>query len=1245
MLPGVLLLCFASLPWIWGAQRCQCRCTCPAEQVEKALQVPRRQTRQLRHNHQLRQRHRLRGSKSRSEEFVPQILDHPSDLVVRWDQPATLNCRATGNPAPTIEWYRNGEYVKTNKDDATSQPTLLMDGSLFFLRLSQKKGKSDEGVYNCVARNHLGAAISKNASLYVEALQEEFRLHPSDLVVTTGERLLLECMPPRGHPEPTISWKKNGVLINEESGRYEIVPGKLLVPSVLKSDSGAYVCVATNQVGERASRAALVTVLEKPIFSRRPNDVSAILGSAVQFMCGVHGDPTPVVQWHKENGELPKGRFEVNQENVLQINDLTMSDAGKYVCTACNKVGTISATATLTVQDPLDTGQKEWDKPEDILKELMDVRIYLLNVTAAPSAPAAQLHWKVVPVTQAQRIEGYKVLYRSLLPVSTHWAEWNVPRNHRAIVPELERGYTYEFKVRPYLGKVHGSDSNMRHLWIPEEVPSAAPQSVSIATIQGGNGTVIIHWEPPPHDERNGIIKAYQIWFLGNETHHRSNKTVDGGTHSLEMTGLANGLKYCVQVAAVNGAGIGVTSYPVCSAVEPTVEKMAKTSDFLSGNYILEVVRQPVFIASMGSALWIMLMVLAIYVCQQQARHSAGRQYALGEGLYRNASDDTIIKHRVDASDSPWLSNTWKSTSGSKNYSTSSSLSSQLLWTEPKEDCFKSTASFERQSQGSGIQTLPLVPDGGSSSLYGTLFVDLPVKDLKTFYGVPLPPSSHSSLHTLELAPAGDQRLLPHCSQKPRMDSPSVKGGTQSGPWKSAGLLPNLLIQGSWEKNSKKELQQVHSTPMPPPSFLAEWNHRGSQADGPCSGKQQRIQGETKKLLKTYSSPKISQGSASQKFAGLLPPPPPVPPGFQAPQDRSTRQECTCTCYLEPPVDFAPRQQDKVSLKAAGESLEESPTFPTLPYSRLSAASISVSLTDDRETVLTPEDVAEYLELSEEAECQRRQNDGSATPRAFSSPHTYGYICGPLASELLGNGAMDEDDPNMMESGGHSTKFLRGFCHTPTSSLSEDEASLGGSLLNGWGSVSEDNGTSTRCSLVSSSDGSFLMDAHFAQALAVAVDSFCFGLTQKEVDKALTDFLPSASPLDGLLCPDTSMESSEEMQQKPAWQALPVWEWNAAWVDEMEAKYKQQVEDWSGVPKTGKGKATALGETQPLPATPLQEINGACMSDLILQPDVENGVIQPPPTCTQDPVSRASATPNEGKDPIVEKFKGRESIQ
>lgn len=63
--------------------------------------------------------------------------------------------------------------------------------------------------------------------------------------------------------------------------------------------------------------------------------------------------------------------------------------------------------------------------------------------------------------------------------------------------------------------------------------------------------------------------------------------------------------------------------------------------------------------------------------------------------------------------------------------------------------------------------------------------------------------------------------------------------------------------------------------------------------------------------------------------------------------------------------------QDKLSLQTDSELLEEHQDSPTLPYSHLSSASISVSLSDDTETVLTPEEVAEYLELSEEVECQR----------------------------------------------------------------------------------------------------------------------------------------------------------------------------------------------------------------------------------------------------------------------------------
>ncbi|POI25950.1 hypothetical protein CIB84_010300, partial [Bambusicola thoracicus] len=107
-------------------------------------------------------------SRLRQEDFPPRIVEHPSDLIVSKGEPATLNCKAEGRPTPTIEWYKGGERVETDKDDPRSHRMLLPSGSLFFLRIVHgRKSRPDEGVYVCVARNYLGEAVSHNASLEV----------------------------------------------------------------------------------------------------------------------------------------------------------------------------------------------------------------------------------------------------------------------------------------------------------------------------------------------------------------------------------------------------------------------------------------------------------------------------------------------------------------------------------------------------------------------------------------------------------------------------------------------------------------------------------------------------------------------------------------------------------------------------------------------------------------------------------------------------------------------------------------------------------------------------------------------------------------------------------------------------------------------------------------------------------------------------------------------------------------------
>ncbi|XP_058426676.1 roundabout homolog 2 isoform X3 [Diceros bicornis minor] len=294
---------------------------------------------------------RVEGSRLRQEDFPPRIVEHPSDVIVSKGEPTTLNCKAEGRPTPTIEWYKDGERVETDKDDPRSHRMLLPSGSLFFLRIVHgRRSKPDEGSYVCVARNYLGEAVSRNASLEVALLRDDFRQNPTDVVVAAGEPAILECQPPRGHPEPTIYWKKDKVRIDDKEERISIRGGKLMISNTRKSDAGMYTCVGTNMVGERDSDPAELTVFERPTFLRRPINQVVLEEEAVEFRCQVQGDPQPTVRWKKDDADLPRGRYDIKDDYTLRIKKAMSTDEGTYMCIAENRVGKVEASATLTVR-------------------------------------------------------------------------------------------------------------------------------------------------------------------------------------------------------------------------------------------------------------------------------------------------------------------------------------------------------------------------------------------------------------------------------------------------------------------------------------------------------------------------------------------------------------------------------------------------------------------------------------------------------------------------------------------------------------------------------------------------------------------------------------------------------------------------------------------------------------------------------------------------------------------------------
>uniref|UniRef100_A0A8B9K999 Roundabout, axon guidance receptor, homolog 3 (Drosophila) n=1 Tax=Astyanax mexicanus TaxID=7994 RepID=A0A8B9K999_ASTMX len=293
----------------------------------------------------------LAGSRPRLEDAPPRIVEHPSDLIVSKGEPATLNCKAEGRPTPMVEWYKDGERVETDREDPRSHRMLLPTGSLFFLRIVHgRRSKPDEGVYVCVARNYLGEAVSRNASLEVAILRDDFRQTPSDVVVAAGEPAVMECIPPRGHPEPTISWKRNNVKVNDKDERITIRGGKLMISNTRKSDAGMYVCVGTNMVGEKDSDPAELVVFERPMFVRRPVNQVVLADDTVDFQCEVQGDPAPTIRWKKEEGELPP--VDMKNDNSLRLTQVKEEDEGSYTCVSENSVGKAEASGTLQVHVP-----------------------------------------------------------------------------------------------------------------------------------------------------------------------------------------------------------------------------------------------------------------------------------------------------------------------------------------------------------------------------------------------------------------------------------------------------------------------------------------------------------------------------------------------------------------------------------------------------------------------------------------------------------------------------------------------------------------------------------------------------------------------------------------------------------------------------------------------------------------------------------------------------------------------------
>ena len=243
-----------------------------------------------------------------------------------------LECSVKADPAPEIEWHRDGILLQA--DAHTQFPE---QGR--FLQL-QALSTADSGDYSCTARN---AAGSTSVAFRVEIRTvPSIRPGPPAVNASANQTALLPCQAD-GTPPPLVSWRKDGVPLDPGSPRFQLLPeGSLRIQPVLAQDAGHYLCLASNSAG--SDRQGLdLQVFEPPAIAPGPSNLTLTAHSPASLPCEASGSPKPLVVWWKDGQKLDfrlqQGAYRLLPSNALLLAAPGPGDSAQFECVVSNEVG------------------------------------------------------------------------------------------------------------------------------------------------------------------------------------------------------------------------------------------------------------------------------------------------------------------------------------------------------------------------------------------------------------------------------------------------------------------------------------------------------------------------------------------------------------------------------------------------------------------------------------------------------------------------------------------------------------------------------------------------------------------------------------------------------------------------------------------------------------------------------------------------------------------------------------------
>nr|XP_020471295.1 immunoglobulin superfamily member 10 isoform X1 [Monopterus albus] len=268
-----------------------------------------------------------------------------------------LPCTGQGSPRPTIHWVLdNRSVVQFNRAAGDTRISVYENGTLHIKHVTL----ADNRKYECIATSSTGSE-RRVVTLTVESQESSPQIIETSQRMTElsfGDQLTLNCLA-TGDPKPRIIWRLPSKAVVDQwhrmGSRIRVLDnGTLIVNTVSDKDTGNYLCVAQNKIGDDL-QLMKVTVSMKPakIEPKLYGKKQVRYGNDLKVDCKASGAPKPEISWGLPDGTVVNSalqsdtssgrgrarRYTLFNNGTLYLNQVGMSEEGDYTCYAENQVG------------------------------------------------------------------------------------------------------------------------------------------------------------------------------------------------------------------------------------------------------------------------------------------------------------------------------------------------------------------------------------------------------------------------------------------------------------------------------------------------------------------------------------------------------------------------------------------------------------------------------------------------------------------------------------------------------------------------------------------------------------------------------------------------------------------------------------------------------------------------------------------------------------------------------------------